>query len=114
MSETQHPPREYCMTLPEAIKKAKQADYTNGMATKQFMIQCENCHLSVMRKSGSLDHPEILRFEISPLSGDSFDLLTRIEARQTNAKHIKECLDHLYGDIEVQFGDDNIAVVGLP
>ena len=115
MSETQQPQEEYCMTLPEAINKAKQADYTNGMATKKFMVQHEFCFISVIRKCGSLDNPELLRFEIQPLSGETFDNpQERTDIRKSNAAMIKKSLDHLYGDIEVQFGDDNIAVVGLP
>lgn len=100
---------EYAQTIPEAITTVKEKEWTNGMATEAVTVQGEHCFISVMRKCGSPDYPELLRFELKPLHKEG---TVPQQAKERNEQFIKESMD-LYGDITVSFGKDNIAVIGL-
>jgi len=96
---------EYMETIQEAINEVKQLPYSNGMATETITVECEYSYLKVMRKCGSLTHPEIMWFKVLPKNG--------MEPKYEHiSNEIKDALD-LYGDISIDFQDDNVAVIGV-
>ena len=90
--------RHYCNTIKEGIEKVNNMEYDNGMATYPVTIELENSYLKIIRKSGSLDHPEILLFKVVP-KNDCFVMYSDI------ARDIKEAIG-IYGDIKLIFKGD--------
>ena len=60
---------EYANSIEKGIEKANNRDYDNGMATDPVTVNLENCYLKIIRKCGSLNHPEILLFKVIPKNG---------------------------------------------
>lgn len=86
---------EYANSIEEGIKLVNKMDYENGMATYPVTVELENSYLKIIRKCGSLDHPEILLFKVIP-ENNSFIIYPDI------AKDIVNALD-IYGDIRLVF-----------
>ena len=86
---------QYVDTIKEGIEKVNNMDYKNGMATYPVTVERENSYLKIIRKCGSLDHPEILLFKVVP-KNNCFVMYSDI------AKDIKQVIG-IYGDIKLIF-----------
>ena len=90
---------QYVDTIKQGIEKVNNMDYNNGMATYPVTIERENSYLKIIRKCGSLNHPEILLFKVVP-KNDCFVMYSDI------ARDIKEAIG-IYGDIKLIFKGDS-------
>jgi len=97
---------EYMETIQKAINEVKQLAYTDSMQTETITVECEYSYLKVNRKCSSLTHSEIMWFKVLPKYGMEHIKYEHI------SKEIKDALD-LYGDISIDFQEDNVAVIGV-
>ena len=82
-----------------AFRKAKQLDYTNGMATKSIDIKTDMGDISIIRKSGNLNLPEyfLIRIKENKDMGHIKPNKTEIE------KTIKEIVGLKGFDVNIKF-----------
>jgi len=85
-------------TLPEAIRKALNGDWENGMATHAYTVQRETCRLKVIRKCGTTERSEYLLFKLEPIHADYG--ISEIDY-ETNGKHILETSNAPNDDLEI-------------
>lgn len=72
MAATQQPQTNekiHADSLKQAVRKAKNLEYTNGTATKPVVVERETETVSVIRKAASLDSPENVLFIARPTDG---------------------------------------------
>jgi len=85
-------------TLQEAVNAVRELPWWNGTATEPVSVERENCYVHVVRKCGSMDHPEIILFRVIPKNGMNPDL-------ETLGSEIPEAVG-IYGDLKAEFTDD--------
>lgn len=87
--------KNYANSIEKGIEKANNRDYENGMATKPVTVNLENCYLKIIRKCGTLDHPEILLFKVVP-KNDQF-----VNYHELGNDILEDI--GIYGDISLSF-----------